>query len=273
VAVEGFRLYIRDEDAEIIHNGSAWVAAASTAYNAENARDDIGAALVAGDGLTKTIDDAGDTITIDCDLGPINVGTPGNGEVLTWDNAAGEWISAPAPGSGGGAGGTVPNGGTTGQVLTKLSGVDQDVGWRGFRGALVKKAADQTAANYTAGVKIAWDAEEFDTNTIHDNVTNNTRLTVPTGASKVRLSATVASSLDTLDTWKLLQIAKNGSVDWVGAGGTTHDVGASGPTVSCHSAIVNVTPGDYFEVHYQTESDTSITILATRSWFQMQIIE
>ncbi|MGX7952423.1 DUF2793 domain-containing protein [Tsuneonella sp. HG249] len=63
------------------------------------------------------------------DITDVNAASPADGEVLTWDDGAGEWVPAPAPGSGGSAGGTVPNGGTTGQVLAKQSGVDQDVDW------------------------------------------------------------------------------------------------------------------------------------------------
>jgi hypothetical protein len=41
---------------------------ASGGYTDENARDAIGAALIGGDGLTKTIDDPGETITLDVDF-------------------------------------------------------------------------------------------------------------------------------------------------------------------------------------------------------------
>ena len=37
------------------------------------------------------------------------------------------------------------------------------------RGARVKFSADQTAQDYSAGVALAWNAEVFDTNTIHDS--------------------------------------------------------------------------------------------------------
>jgi hypothetical protein len=43
----------------------ATIASGATAYSAENARDDIGAALVAGAGITITVNDGADTITID----------------------------------------------------------------------------------------------------------------------------------------------------------------------------------------------------------------
>jgi hypothetical protein len=40
------------------------IANSGASYTAENARDDIGTALVAGAGISITVDDAGDTITL-----------------------------------------------------------------------------------------------------------------------------------------------------------------------------------------------------------------
>jgi hypothetical protein len=128
VAVEGFRLYIRDENTEIEYNGASWATPAGV-YTDENARDAIGSALGGGgEGITVTVDDGADTITIAWAGGEVNT-SPSDGDVLTWDDGAGEWVAAPAPGSGGGSGGTVPTGGSAGQVLMKDTGVDQDVSW------------------------------------------------------------------------------------------------------------------------------------------------
>src|SRR2546422_699850 len=49
------------------------------------------------------------------------------------------------------------------------------------RGALVKLAANLTAQNFSAGPFIGWTAEVYDTDSIHDNTTNNSRLSVPSG--------------------------------------------------------------------------------------------
>ena len=59
----------------------------------------------------------------------------------------------------------------------------------GVRGALAKKSADLTAQNLTTATAVAWPAEAYDTDSIHDLVTNNSRLTVPSGVSYVRLTA------------------------------------------------------------------------------------
>lgn len=142
-----------------------------------------------------------------------------------------------------------------------------------FRGALVKKAADQTTANYTAGAAVAWDAETYDTDSIHDNSTNNSRLTVPSGVTKVRLNATVVIDLVTTGLYTTLIIRKNGSNAYDGAGSCINladnfNVGRLNVT----TAVLSVSSGDYFEAYVLIQTDTSVTIVAAQSSFSMEII-
>ncbi|OWQ98024.1 SGNH/GDSL hydrolase family protein [Sphingopyxis witflariensis] len=141
-----------------------------------------------------------------------------------------------------------------------------------FRGALVKKNADQTTANYAGGANVAWDAEVYDTDAFHDNVTNNTRLTVPSGVTKVRLSAQVRYSNGTNNEFAALAINKNGA----GYDGQAYQVVAS-PTgagsVSVGTGVLTVTAGDYFEANFQMQADTSITVAAGLSWFSIEVVE
>ena len=72
--------------------------------------------------------------------------------------------------------------GTTGQVLTVAGGLPS---WAtpaagGFVGASVYRSTAQTLSNDTNTV-INFNAEVFDTDGFHDNSTNNSRLTIPTG--------------------------------------------------------------------------------------------
>ena len=73
------------------------ISSSVTQYTDEMARDAIGSALVAGAGVTITVNDGADTITISS--------------------------------TGGGGGGSLPAGGTTGQVLAKASNTDGDATW------------------------------------------------------------------------------------------------------------------------------------------------
>lgn len=156
-----------------------------------------------------------------------------------------------------------------------MSGTTLNAAAGSFRGALVHKAADQTAANYTTATAIAWDSETngYDTDSIHDTVTNNSRLTVPSGVSKVRLLAGVEITSLSADVWAVLFIAKNGSSTYIGSPRTYTEVGNVASGISVASAVLAVSPTDYFEAFLQIETDTSVTLTATRSWFAMEIIE
>jgi hypothetical protein len=168
--------------------------------------------------------------------------------------------------------------GTSGQFLKTL-GAGADPAWASggaggsFRGALVTKAAQQSGANYSGVVAIAWDSEVYDTDGIHDPVTNNTRLTVPSGVTKVRLQANVDLTSVTGSSDHVLLINKNGGV-FTGTARQRLNAGVTVPSHNICSAVVNVAAGDYFEV-VLFASDTSIDIRVAdgASWFAMEIIE
>lgn len=61
------------------------------------------------------------------DLSDVDLTGLADGDTLVYDLASGDFVPIPLPG--GGLGGTVPDGGSDGQVLTKQSGTDQDIDW------------------------------------------------------------------------------------------------------------------------------------------------
>jgi hypothetical protein len=141
-----------------------------------------------------------------------------------------------------------------------------------YSGAVVKKAADQTAANYVGGVLVAWDSEVHDVGGWHDNVTNNTRLTVPSGVSRVRLKAQMLTTLTTSSDIRLLALRKNGAAitpdisPWFVMNNATTNSQVVSP-------VLDVTPGDYFELSFLVNTDTSVTVVATQSWFAIEKVE
>lgn len=108
-------------------------ATGASTYTDENARDAISAALVAGTGMTVTVDDSGETISLAVDstseaerirdvmASALVAGT----NVTITPNDGADTITITASGGSG-----VPAGGTTGQVLAKLSGTSGDADWR-----------------------------------------------------------------------------------------------------------------------------------------------
>lgn len=132
---------------------------------------------------------------------------------------------------------------------------------------MVRKAANQTAADYTAGVAITWDSEIYDDGGWHDNSTNPSRLTVPSGITRVRAGGMVLIANNTSGVAVTLGILKNGSLTFDGA--CSSKIAASG-TSNRHfvaSGPISVTAGDYLELYLLNATDASIDITATESNF------
>ena len=142
------------------------------------------------------------------------------------------------------------------------------------RGALVTLAADQTATNYTTAAAVPFDEEAYDTDTIHDNSTNNTRLTVPTDVIKVQLSGNVVVTLTTAEKWHNLTIRKGGVLNYIGSSDTySGGLNRTDISINISSPVLEVSAGEYFELFLRIETDTSVTVIDDRSWFAMEIIE
>jgi len=136
-----------------------------------------------------------------------------------------------------------------------------------FRGALVYNSGSTAA---TAGAPFT--SEAYDTDNIHDNVTNPSRLTVPSGVTKVRLSGQLYSVTGAM-TLLYAAIKKNGAVF---AGNPFHMVSLTTAelaytTLPAPSPVVPVTAGDYFELYAGNGSTADAT--GTYSWFAMEVIE
>jgi hypothetical protein len=145
------------------------------------------------------------------------------------------------------------------------------------RGALVTKAATATGLNYSASaVAIPWDDEGgggYDTDSCHDNVTNNTRLSVPSGWSWARVGASVILTNVTAANWVTLYIHKNGSGSWLGRPNAFWSISSlTSPGATIWTAPIQVAGGtDYFECMLQCQ-DTSMDIVADQSWFAIELL-
>lgn len=140
------------------------------------------------------------------------------------------------------------------------------------RGALVGLAADITTANYSGGVFVPFDLEDYDTDAVHDNSTNNSRLTVPAGVTHVRISFSVSIGLHAADQYVRAFLNKNGVSTIIGLNRSAQEIGSTFAWFNDHSAVMEVVEGDYFEIKVQTEADTSITVEKNGTWFAMEIV-
>ena len=69
---------------------------------------------------------------------------------------------------------------TSGQILTatQMNGLGTNV--NNYRVPPICRVKRSGNLNYTGGTDIAWNAEDYDTDSMHDNSTNNARITVTT---------------------------------------------------------------------------------------------
>jgi len=110
-----------------------------------------------------------------------------------------------------------------------------------FNGVLAKQTSGVSVTTSLAA--LAFQAEEFDTNTFHDISTNNSRLTVPTGkGGKYQINGSIhfASNLVTM-----IQIRKNGATALAQGSGTGISASNAGASVAI---VVDLAAGDYVEL-------------------------
>lgn len=139
-------------------------------------------------------------------------------------------------------------------------------------GTLVKMSANQSIANNT-NITLNWASESYDTDSYHDNSTNNSRLTVPSGVSKVIVSGQVRWDNNGTGTREIL-LEKNGSNSFDGRPFEHIEAQTDRTMQSFVSPVLAVTPGDYFEMVAWQDSGASRDIEShVATWFSIQAIE
>lgn len=138
---------------------------------------------------------------------------------------------------------------------------------RPFKGAMVNLTGDEVLAAVTPEV-LVWDAAEYDFGAWTDiGGTNPERLTVPAGVTRVRLTSNALFSDATGQA--IVRIMKNGA-DILGGGATeTETTGTE--IVNVMSAILVVTPGDYFEMEVEATNIRNITF-GTDTFFAIEAV-
>lgn len=131
--------------------------------------------------------------------------------------------------------------------------------------ALVNRSSNQAISAGTNTI-VNWNAEVADTDSWHDNSSNTSRLTVPSGVSKVRVGFNLGTEA-TLTGQLIGEIFKNGA-SFLGKARAETDTNGS-DFVGGWSAILDVTPGDYFEVNVFATNAINIGSL-TASWFAIE---
>jgi hypothetical protein len=159
--------------------------------------------------------------------------------------------------------------GTNGTILVADSTASTGLKWAttgNFVGCRVYASSAQSISNAT-DTKIAFANESFDTDAFHSNVTNNTRLTIPTGlAGYYRVTGNLGLASNALGR-RILAIAYNGGI--VSQIEYTPATSVEPAANITDTYYLNV--GDYLELNiYQTSGGSLNTAgSTTRDYFEI----
>ena len=147
--------------------------------------------------------------------------------------------------------------GSTGQVLTVASGIPSwatPASASSFVGAYLSNSTNPAIANTTL-TTLAFNQEAYDTSSFHDNVTNNSRMTIPSGkAGYYLITANGQWDVNAVGR-RELYIYKNGS----NVGGQEVTASASAYPTNSPSLVLSLAVGDYIEIKLYQGSGGNIT--------------
>ena len=135
-----------------------------------------------------------------------------------------------------------------------------------------------TGTTCAALTAIAWNTESFDDSTMHDLVTNNSRLTAPTGATRVRLHAFVRGAPSASLIAMSYTIRQDGTTTLASTAFNNSGIGVTqDPVWEIVTGPVAVTGGStYFEVIPSagcSHAAGAAEVAQTDSWFSMEVIK
>ena len=143
--------------------------------------------------------------------------------------------------------------GSSAQVLTVSGGIPAWATPSGstFVGCLAHSLTLQSIANATYTAVALPDADVYDTNSFHDTVTNNSRITIPSGQGGYYLVWGVVAFKDNATGERQVALYKNGTiltaVNGMGAV-STGNAGGGNPAASYFSTVISLNAADYLQL-------------------------
>ena len=150
--------------------------------------------------------------------------------------------------------------GSTGNVLTVASGIPSWAAPAGgsFVGCQLEKITSTQSISNATATAVSFNSEVFDSDGFHDNSTNNTRITIPSGkAGKYLLIAQISYAANATGA-RIIKIYKNGSLLMLG--NVLSAAPATDFTVINNTTLVNAAVADYFEVFAEQSSGGSLNL-------------
>ena len=142
-----------------------------------------------------------------------------------------------------------------------------------FRGAAVYNSVAQSIPNNTQTI-LTFDSESYDTSAIHDNAVNTSRLTVPSGVTRIKLKALVGFAASATG-GRSLVLMKGGIVHTPLGAEITVPVTSAAFIASMHFTTeeLTVVAGEYFELRAFQTSGGALNTLPSITSFAMKIVE
>lgn len=148
-----------------------------------------------------------------------------------------------------------------------------------FKGVLVYLSGNIQLANGTATV-LSWSSAAYDTHAFWASGTPN-NLTIPTGVSRVRLTANVWFDKNDTADYRGIMIYKNSADTVPGLADCRVNAAATGSTrtrLNCTTAVISAIAGDTFQVIAQHYAGQAHSVLASgtmnqMTWFALEVVE
>lgn len=143
-----------------------------------------------------------------------------------------------------------------------------------FQGCLATLSGDKTTQNYSSPVTIAWDGTDiYDTNSAHDPVTNNSRITIPSAWNNLYGIFTFTASIALINTASplqgdILKAAANYPGNGVGVvlNGNGNGQATTSAWLQCLTGPQLLATADIWTTRLLAATDTSVTLKAESSF-------
>jgi hypothetical protein len=152
--------------------------------------------------------------------------------------------------------------GTNGQVLTADSTAATGIKWATASssptavGCYIYKSASQTISTSTV-TAVSFNTESFDTDSMHDNVTDNTRITIPAGkAGKYQVNSTILFANNTTGL-RRIELWLNGSLFQQDSMAVSSNDGRAFMTIA---SVLNLAAADYIEIYVFQSSGGNLDV-------------